>query len=100
MVADAFTKYANFLPLKHLFTVLSVARMFHDQVYKHHGLPQSIVSDHDKNFLSTLWQELFWLTGVQLRMSYVYHPQTNGQSERVNQCLETFLCCFVHACPH
>jgi hypothetical protein len=100
VIVDTFTKYANFLPLKHPFTALSVARLFHDQVYKHHGLPKSIVSDRDKIFLSTLWQELFRLAGVQLRMSSAYHPQTDGQSERVNQCLENFLCCFVHACPH
>lgn len=100
VIVDTFTKYANFLPLKHPFTALSVARLFHDQVYKHHGLPTSIVSDRDKIFLSTLWQELFRLAGVQLRMSSAYHPQTDGQSERVNQCLENFLRCFVHACPH
>jgi transposase InsO family protein len=58
------------------------------------------VSDRDKIFLSTLWQELFRLAGVQLCMSSVYHPQTDGQSERVNQCLENFPCCFMHACPH
>lgn len=100
VIVDTFTKYANFLPLKHPFTALSVARLFHDQIYKHHGLPQSIISDRDKIFLSLLWQELFRLADVQLRMSSAYHPQSDGQTERVNQCLETFLRCFVHACPH
>ncbi|XP_035823161.1 uncharacterized protein [Zea mays] len=100
VVVDLFSKYANFLPLKHPFTALTVARLFHDQVYKHHGLPHSIVSDRDKVFLSNLWKELFRLADVQLRMSSAYHPQSDGQTERVNQCLETFLRCFVHACPH
>lgn len=99
VVVDTFTKYANFLPLRHPFTALSVAKVFHDHIYKHHGLPQSIVSDRDKIFLSHLWQELFRLTDVHLRMSSAYHPQSDGQTERVNQCLETFLRCFVHACP-
>jgi hypothetical protein len=100
VVVDLFSKYANFLPLKHPFTALTVARLFHDQVYKHHGLPHSIVSDYDKVFLSNLWKELFRIADVQLRMSSAYHPQSDGQTERVNQCLETFLRCFVHACPH
>ena len=100
VVVDMFTKYANFLPQRHPYTALSVAKLFHDQVYKHHGLPQSIVSDRDRIFLSNLWRELFRLADVQLRMSSAYHPQTDGQTERVNQCLETFLRCFVHACPN
>lgn len=99
VVVDVFTKYANFLPLKHPFTALSVARLFHDQIYKHHGLPQSIISDCDSVFLSHIWQELFRLADVKLCMSSAYHPQSDGQTERVNQCVETFLRCFVHACP-
>ena len=48
---------------------------------------------------SQLWQELLCLAGVTLKMSSAYHPQTDGQTECVNQCMETFLHCFVSACP-
>ena len=68
-------------------------------MYKLHGLRLSLVSNRDRVFTSKLWQELFSLAGVQLRMSSSYHLQTDGQTERVNQCMETFLRCFVHACP-
>jgi hypothetical protein len=62
-------------------------------------MPQAIISDHDRIFTSTLWQELFKLAKVDLRMSTAYHPQSDGQTERVNQCLETFLRCYAHAAP-
>ena len=68
-------------------------------IYKLYGMSSAIVSDRDKVFTSQLWKALFNLAGVQLMMSTSYHPQIDGQTERVNQCLETFLCCFVHACP-
>jgi len=100
VVVDKFSKFAHFIPMKHPFTALTVAKVYMDNVYKLHGMPSSLISDRDRIFTSTLWRELFNLAGVQLRMSSAYHPQTDGQTERVNQCMETYLRCFVHACPH
>jgi transposase InsO family protein len=98
VIVDRFSKYAHFLPLAHPFSPLQVTKMFASQIYRLHGLSLSIVSDHDKVFTSQLWQELFCLAGVSLNMSSAYHPQTDGQTERVNQCVETFLRCFISAC--
>ena len=99
VVVDRFTKYAHFMALKHPYTALSVARVLYDQVIKLHGMPQSIVSDRDKVFTSTVWTELFKMEGVQLKYSTAYHPQTDDQTERVNQCLEMYLRCAVSQSP-
>jgi transposase InsO family protein len=99
VVVDRFTKYSHFIPLSHPFSAAVVVKAFFDTVYRLHGLPDSIISDRDKVFTSNFWKELFKPTKVTLSMSSSYHPQTDGQTERVNQCLETFLRCYVHACP-
>jgi transposase InsO family protein len=99
VVIDSFTKYGHFIALHHPFTALSVAKLFLHNIYKLHGMPLAIVSDRDRIFTSSLWKELFALAGVQLQMSSSYHPQSDGQTERLNQTMETFLRCFVNACP-
>jgi hypothetical protein len=74
VVVDELTKYAHFLKLRHPYTVVTVAKLFLDQIYRLHGMPQSIISNRDKIFTSLFWKELFHLSQVQLRMSSVYHP--------------------------
>jgi hypothetical protein len=98
VVVDLFSKYSHFIAMKHPFTALSVAKVFMINIYRLHGLPSAIVSDRDRIFTS-LWRELFRLAGVELRMSSAYHPQCDGQTEHVNQCMETFLRCFANAVP-
>jgi transposase InsO family protein len=97
VVIDKFSKFSHFIPLKHPFTATTVAKLFLDNIYRLHGMPQAIVSDRDRIFTSQIWQSLFKLAGVDLRLSTAYHPQYDGQT--LNQCLETYLRCFVHACP-
>jgi len=95
VVVDRLTKCAHFLPLKHPYTASTVAQVFMDRVVTLHGLPHSIVTDRDTVFLSHFWKELFKLYKVNLHLSTAYHPQTDVQTERVNQCLEMFLRCSV-----
>jgi hypothetical protein len=99
VVVDRFSKYAHFIAMKHPFTATQVAQVVLDQVVRLHDLPRSIVSDRDKIFTSIFWSQLFKLLGTKLNLSTTYYPQTDGQSERVNQCVEMYLRCAVHAQP-
>lgn len=99
VVVDRFTKFAHFVPLKHPYTAPSVARLFVDSIVKLHGMPRTIISDRDRIFTSSFWKRLFEQLGTKLKFTTAYHPQTDGQSERVNQCLEMFLRCSVQDAP-
>lgn len=99
VVVHKFTKYAHFLSLAHPYTAEDVTKLFLDQIFKLHGLPQVILTDRDHIFTRTIWQTLFKSMGVELHLTSTYHPQTDGQTKRVNQCLENYLRCMCFASP-
>jgi hypothetical protein len=74
VVVDRFSKYSHFLPSTHPFSASKVAKLFLDNVYKLHGMLATIVSDRDRVFTSSFWQQLFTMIGTQLCMSLAYHP--------------------------
>uniref|UniRef100_J3KUY5 Integrase catalytic domain-containing protein n=1 Tax=Oryza brachyantha TaxID=4533 RepID=J3KUY5_ORYBR len=91
VVVDRLTKYGHFIGMSHPITVGDVVDVFMREIHRLHGTPLAIVTDRDRIFTSQLFQEIFNALNVHLRFSTAYHPQTDGQTERVNQCLESYL---------
>jgi hypothetical protein len=91
VIVDRFSKMAHYIPLPTLNKTEDLAKLFLKEVWRLHGLPDDIVSDRDSRFISHFWQSLMSLLNVKLKMSTSFHPQTDGQTERVNQTLEHYL---------
>ncbi|RVW17875.1 Transposon Ty3-I Gag-Pol polyprotein [Vitis vinifera] len=99
VVVDRLSKSTHFLAMSHPYMAKMVAEKFVEGIVKLHGLPKSIISDRDAIFISHFWREFFKMSGTELHMSSAYHPQTDGQSEVVNRCIEQYLRYFVSQQP-
>ena len=97
VVVDRFSKYGTFIPATKDCKAEEAARLFLKHVVKYWGVPKSIISDRDPRFTGKFWRELFRLLGTNLHFSTSFHPQTDGQTERVNHLLEIYLRHFVSA---
>ena len=97
VVVDRFSKYAVFVPVPEACPAETAADLFYRNVVKHFGLPSDIISDRDARFTGRFWTYLFQLMGSELKFSTANHPQTDGQTERVNALLEEYLRHYVTA---
>jgi hypothetical protein len=91
VIIDRLTKIAHFLPVKTYYPVITYAQIYIARVLNLHGVPKTIVLDQGPQFVSKFWEELHKSLGTKLLDSSAYHPQTSGQTERVNQILEDML---------
>ena len=96
VIVDRFTKMAHFIPLRMLPTAQITADIFFREIFRLHGLPEEIISDRGTQFASEFWQRLCSLLGIDHKLSSAHHPQTDGQTERVNGILEQFLRCYIN----
>lgn len=90
-VVDRLTKMVHFIPTTTTATAADTAALFYNEIVCVHGLPRDIVSDRDSKFTSEFWRELWCALGTKLNMSTAFHPQSDGQTERVHRVLEHML---------
>jgi len=95
VVCDQFSKMAHFIATMEKTSAEGLARLFQDHIWKLHGLLESIISDRGVQFAAGMMKELNNLLGIQMKLSTAYHPQTDGQTERINQELEQYLRVFI-----
>nr|ABA97778.2 retrotransposon protein, putative, Ty3-gypsy subclass [Oryza sativa Japonica Group] len=91
VVVDRLTKVAHFIPVHTTYSGKKLAELYLARIMCLHGVPKKIVSDRGSQFTSKFWQKLQEELGTRLNFSTAYHPQTDGQTERVNQILEDML---------
>ena len=99
VIVDQLTKTAHFLPVKVKYLVVTYGELYIARILSLHGVPKTIVSDRGPQFVSKFWEELHKSLGTKLLHSSAYHPQTSGQTERVNQILEDMLRAYVLEFP-
>ena len=91
VVVDRLTKSAHFIPVKTGYKSHQYAELYIVRIVSLHGIPKTIISDRGSQFVARFWEQLHAALGTQLIRSSAYHPQTDGQTERINQILEDML---------
>src|SRR5258705_12434794 len=95
VVVDRLSKQIHTIPTVTSLDSAGVAWLFLEHFWCHHGLPEEVISDHRPTFISNFSCELVALLGVKLTPSTSYHPQTDGQTEHMNQEIEAYLHVFI-----
>lgn len=96
VITDRLTKYAYMLPFKESSTAEDMAHAFLRTIVANHGTLDEVISDRDKLFTSKFWTTLIALLGTKHKLYTAFHPQTDGQTERLNQTMESYLRCYVN----
>ena len=96
VIVDRFTKMAHYFPCHTTIKTPELANLFISGIVRLHGLPESIVSDRDTRFTSDFWSTLCSRLSVKRKLSTAYHPQTDGQTERLNQTMEQYLRSYIN----
>ena len=91
VIVNRLTKVAHFIPVRKDYRLDQYADLYISQIVRLHGVPKSIVSDQGPQFTARFWEHLHKGLGTNLIRSSAYHPQTSGETERVNQVLEDML---------
>jgi len=95
VVCDRLSKMMYFVVTMEGTLAKGLARLFRDNMWKLHGLPESVMSDRGPQFAAELTKELNRMLGIETRLSTAFHPQTDRQTEQMNQELEQYLRFFI-----
>lgn len=95
VIVDRYTKMCRFFSVSTSIDAAELAELFHSEIELKYGPPEGIVSDRGPIFTSEFWSQLCYLSKIKLRLSTAFHPQTDGQTERMNQTLEQYLRKFI-----
>lgn len=98
-IVDHFSKAVHNVPLPKLPPALETAQLLVQRVFRFYGIPQDIVSDRGPQFISQAWKAFCSAQGASVSLSSGFHPQINGRTEKVNQNVETALCCLTLSNP-
>ena len=96
VIVDSVTKRSHFVSTVTTLSSIEAAQIYIQHIWKHHGLPHRVVSDRGPQFVAEFTKEIYQLLGIKLAATTVYHPQGDGQTERINQELEQFLRLFIN----
>jgi hypothetical protein len=91
VIVDHFSNVAHFMPFKTTYKGAKLAKLYIARIMCLHGVPKKIVPDRGTHFTSRFWEQLYEAIDTRLNFSSAYHPQTDGQTERINQILEDML---------
>ncbi|KAJ9522550.1 hypothetical protein QJQ45_008376 [Haematococcus lacustris] len=97
---DRLSKMVHFVPCKESMNAKGFARLFIDNVFKHHGVPREIISDRGSHFTNQFWSSILKLLGVKECKSSAYHPESDGQTERYNRTLEEMMRHYISPAQH
>jgi archaellum biogenesis protein FlaJ (TadC family) len=96
VVVCRLTKMALFIPTTTTVTSEGLALLYLQHVFSKHRVPQDIISDCGSKFTSTFWRSLSKVLGIQQNLSTAYHPESDGQTEHVNQIIEMYLRFYIN----
>ena len=96
VITDRLIKYGYFIPYKEATNSEDLAYIFLCHIVSTHGLPDEIISDRGTTFTSKFWQSLMQQLGANHKLSTAFHPQTDRQTEQLNQTLEQYLRCYIN----
>ena len=99
VLVDKLSKEAHFIPIKTTYKVANLADISLKKIFRLHGIPKVIISDRDPKFIGNFWKSILKGLNTTLNFSALFHPQTDGKTERVNQVLEYLLRMYVKEQP-